>query len=359
MKLQTNYAYYNNLTTNFTKRIRMQNNRTLENPIRSRNNPNLYVYVYEDPTADISIEDRTYDSFTGLKDKNYLLAVLDKKIEESQKSGKSLSIAMFDMDNFKSVNELLGYETGDDFIKTISTTVDNIAKENKLGAYRFGGEEFVVIFEEQSEEEQKKIVDKILNSVNLNRTIKSKEDDYMQNAQGRMTSYSMSSAKIRTLMNLRTKQEIYDDLLENLQTELAKNDPYFVESVKENKKKLYSQYVSLAKERLHSEEDDKIRNMLFSVVTNYENSSELPEEDMSVLDEYLKYCYDKSAESFQIKKWLNDFLNNKGFSITGSAITFNPKFMKNKSPMQLIGVAGEVLKKGKDSRKGKSYYSYR
>ena len=119
MKLQTNYAYYNSLTTNFAKRIRMQNNRNMENLVRSRNNPNVYVYVYEDPTADISIEDRTYDSFTGLKDKNYLLTVLDKKIEESQKTGKSLSIAMFDMDNFKSVNELLGYETGDDFIKAI------------------------------------------------------------------------------------------------------------------------------------------------------------------------------------------------------------------------------------------------
>ena len=46
----------------------------------------------------------------------YLLKVLEKRIEEGKSSGKALSIAMFDMDNFKSVNELLGYETGDMFI---------------------------------------------------------------------------------------------------------------------------------------------------------------------------------------------------------------------------------------------------
>ena len=359
MKIQSNYAYYSNLATNFSSRMRMHlnNNNNAQMPIRSKHNPNLLVYVYEDSNHDLDINQRTYDSFTGLRDKQYLLAVMNKKMQESQATGKNLSFAMFDMDNFKSVNELLGYETGDDFIKFISEGIDSAAKENGLCAYRFGGEEFVIIYDNQSEEAQKLMTDKVLRNINSNKYIKSKEQDYLTNANERMANYSVSTAKINALMELKAKKEIYDDLLENLSTDEAKNDPYLIQCEKETDEELTSQYMSLVCERVNCESDLKTKELLFNAIETYKKDGRLTNAQTNRLDEYLRFCYDKSAELFQIKKWLNDFRNNEGFSITGSVVSFRPEFMKDKTPMQLIGIAGESLKRGKQISKGKNYYA--
>ena len=113
-------------------------------------------------------EHRTYDSFTGLRDKNYLLASLYIKMRKARLNNKPLSIAMFDMDNFKSVNELLGYQTGDTFIKEISKEIAQIGKENNIDVYRFGGEEFILIFDKQTEAKKEEIVRKISYKANAN-----------------------------------------------------------------------------------------------------------------------------------------------------------------------------------------------
>jgi len=327
-------------------------------PIRSKNNPNLFVYIYEDSGVDnIPTADRTYDSFTGLRDKQYLLKVLKKRMEDSVKSGKELSFAMFDMDNFKSINELLGYETGDDFIRIIGDSVSSVAKENNISAYRFGGEEFIIIFNNQDKAEQKRITDKVLADTNSNGTIRQKEDEYMENARGRMANYEMSTARVSNLLGLKSKKELYDDLLANLETPEAKNDPYLLKNAKKTEEELNSQYISLASERMYAEDDVQTQSMLLDILESYRANGKLSRQEMLKLDDYLKFCFDKSAELFQTKKWLKDFLDNDGFSITGSVVDFKPEFIKGKTPMQLVGVAGESLKQGKQCRKGRSYYS--
>lgn len=340
----------------FKDRMRMHSSSNHQKLVRSKNNPDLYFYIYEDSNTGIDVSDRTYDSFTGLRDKNYLLAVLKKEIKECVQNGKNLSIAMFDMDNFKSVNEFLGYETGDDFIKYISDSVDKTAKANSVNAYRFGGEEFVIVFENQDTNKQKEIVNDVLNAINTNTCIKSKEELYTRNAKNRLFEYSVSTEKIDTLLNLKTKKQIYEDLIANL-SDSAKNDPYLLTSLKAVNDKLNSMYLYLLSESIKLEDDKKIKIFLTDMANSFEKQDLIDEEKQKELDEYLLYRYDKSAEMYQIKKWLMDFDNNKGFSITGGAMTFKPDFMKIRTPMDLIGVAGEILKRGKQTKKGKGYYS--
>ena len=353
MKISPNYAYYNGATA-FQNRLRINQIRRPK-PIIPKNNPNYQVYIYEDLNLGIDINERTYDSFTGLRDKQYLLAVLTKKMEESQTTGKPLTFAMFDMDNFKSVNELLGYEVGDDFIKFIADAIDQTAQENGLSAYRFGGEEFVVIFENQDEDGQKEIVNKIVNSVNTNRYIKAQEETYSQNAQDRLVSYSLQISKINDLMDSKAKKEIYEDLRNNMQSEEAKNDPYLLDSIKKTDEKVRSDYLSLLQASIMGERDNNVKLFAINAMDAFRDDKPISKGEQDLLDEYLKFKFDKSAELFQVKKWLRDFKENKGFSITGSAVTFNPNFMKNKTPMQLIGIAGESLKRGKEAGKGKGY----
>ena len=357
MKIQSNYHYYNQIIP-FTNRIRMHNRKSVApkpNKIEGKNNPNLSIYIYEDANQGIDIDERSYDSFTGLRDKQYLFAVLNKMITDDPKNQKNFSVAMFDMDNFKSVNELLGYETGDDFIKFVSSDINGIAQNNALHAYRFGGEEFVIIFNNDNMQKNKGVVDEILKKINSNSYIKSKEDEYQRNAEERLIQYSYSTEKINSLRNLKAKRDIYKDLQVNLTTKEARHDPYLTKSIKEVNKELNSMYLYLIGETAVSEQDKSKRTMLSELKDLYERDLPVSKAMESALDEYLEYKYDKNVELFQTKKWISDFNNNNGFSITGSIVTFKPDFYRNKTPMDLINITGEALKRGKHFQKGQAY----
>jgi diguanylate cyclase (GGDEF)-like protein len=63
---------------------------------------------------------------------------------------KKLSIAMFDIDNFKSINDNYGHPAGDKILKEITDTVkNNIRQADKLDKlFRIGGDEFMIILPE-------------------------------------------------------------------------------------------------------------------------------------------------------------------------------------------------------------------
>ncbi|SHE28747.1 diguanylate cyclase (GGDEF) domain-containing protein [Marinitoga hydrogenitolerans DSM 16785] len=77
---------------------------------------------------------------------------LDKYIESLTLSRKNnIGIAMIDLDDFKQINDTYGHGKGDKVIKVFSDIVfKNIRKEDK--AFRYGGDEFVLIFEMIDEE---------------------------------------------------------------------------------------------------------------------------------------------------------------------------------------------------------------
>lgn len=54
---------------------------------------------------------------------------------------------MLDIDNFKLVNDVYGHNTGDDVLKEVSNIINNSIRE-KDKAFRYGGEEFIIIFDE-------------------------------------------------------------------------------------------------------------------------------------------------------------------------------------------------------------------
>lgn len=300
--------------------------------------------------------DRTYDSFTGMRDKNYLIAALNKKMQESKIFNKSLSVAMFDMDNFKSVNELLGYETGDKFIKAISRSVSEEAKKEALYPYRFGGDEFVIVFNNESQERQKQIADRITEKINDNEYIKSEEPEYHCNAVALLQEYNSSNKKIQDLLFLKSQRDILSDVHCNLTTKEAKNDPYLMKKIDDVNDGIRYLYKDLITECIENEEDENIKDDLSSFLNLLENNNSIPLNKEKKTDEYLLAVYDKSAQIYQTKKWLSDFHRNKGFSMSGGIVTFSPEALKDKTPMDIIDTVGEVLKKSKNCRKGTNLY---
>jgi diguanylate cyclase (GGDEF)-like protein len=58
--------------------------------------------------------------------------------------GKIFSIAMVDIDHFKSFNDSYGHETGDDVLKLVASKLQKVGKKARV--YRYGGEEFTILF---------------------------------------------------------------------------------------------------------------------------------------------------------------------------------------------------------------------
>lgn len=84
------------------------------------------------------------DKLTGTLTRRFLEEALSEHIENSNGLQAVFSIIMFDLDDFKGVNDRFGHQTGDQVLRDVSKIVmDSIRKIDVCG--RYGGEEFIVI----------------------------------------------------------------------------------------------------------------------------------------------------------------------------------------------------------------------
>jgi len=71
--------------------------------------------------------------------------------ESMMKLGGKYSIAMIDIDFFKKFNDTYGHDTGDKVLQMVASSLEQIAGGGK--AFRFGGEEFTILFPNKTREE--------------------------------------------------------------------------------------------------------------------------------------------------------------------------------------------------------------
>lgn len=84
------------------------------------------------------------DSLTQLYNHKYIYERLEQEINKAKTFNKKLSVVMFDIDHFKSVNDNYGHQTGDKVILTVTHTLKELCRKvDILG--RYGGEEFLAI----------------------------------------------------------------------------------------------------------------------------------------------------------------------------------------------------------------------
>jgi diguanylate cyclase (GGDEF)-like protein/PAS domain S-box-containing protein len=86
-----------------------------------------------------------YDELTGLLNRTTLQADIERLLQMGAREREQpFSIAMFDLDGFKDVNDTLGHYVGDQLLKEIASRVNAIATP-RARVYRLGGDEFVVV----------------------------------------------------------------------------------------------------------------------------------------------------------------------------------------------------------------------
>jgi diguanylate cyclase (GGDEF)-like protein len=84
------------------------------------------------------------DLLTELRNRRYAMERLQQEWSACQRTGKTLSVIMIDIDFFKRVNDTYGHDAGDKMLKETARLLRN---EVRVGddAIRLGGEEFLVM----------------------------------------------------------------------------------------------------------------------------------------------------------------------------------------------------------------------
>ncbi|QSZ42132.1 diguanylate cyclase [Sulfurimonas aquatica] len=84
------------------------------------------------------------DPLTKLYNRRKINEILDKEIYKAKRYKTKLSLILFDIDDFKKINDWLGHESGDNVLKKLSQTVKDQLRDTDSIA-RWGGEEFLIV----------------------------------------------------------------------------------------------------------------------------------------------------------------------------------------------------------------------
>jgi len=83
------------------------------------------------------------DGLTGIYNRRFLDLRLEEEYKRYMRSGRSFSLLMIDIDNFKKVNDSYGHQFGDQVLKVIAVCCSSSVRGSDIVA-RFGGEEFTI-----------------------------------------------------------------------------------------------------------------------------------------------------------------------------------------------------------------------
>jgi diguanylate cyclase (GGDEF)-like protein len=105
-----------------------------------------------------------HDPVTGSYSRRYFDEALEREILRAQRHGKSLSVLLIDVDNFKQVNDTLGHKVGDRVLSETATALQGALRGESITA-RFGGDEFAVLLPESSFAEAAEVAEKLRTAI--------------------------------------------------------------------------------------------------------------------------------------------------------------------------------------------------
>ncbi|WP_192804989.1 putative bifunctional diguanylate cyclase/phosphodiesterase [Noviherbaspirillum aerium] len=88
-----------------------------------------------------------HDTLTSLPNRRMLSSHLLHAVSQAQRRGKQIALLLIDLDRFKTVNDTMGHEAGDQLLQEVAMRIRHCLRESDLIA-RLGGDEFVVLLED-------------------------------------------------------------------------------------------------------------------------------------------------------------------------------------------------------------------
>ncbi len=108
-------------------------------------------YIVDAPVFRSTLQLAMVDSLTGAYNRRYMDTTLRKEYNRCERWGKSLSLCMIDIDNFKRINDTKGHPFGDQVLQRVAAMLSQTIRDEDI-LCRFGGEEFLVALPETDAE---------------------------------------------------------------------------------------------------------------------------------------------------------------------------------------------------------------
>ncbi|MBR4579952.1 MAG: GGDEF domain-containing protein, partial [Lachnospiraceae bacterium] len=134
----------------------------------------IHTFVYKDRDVEYRIKmeaanRKAYkDGLTGVKNKlAYLESLADIEISLENGSLKEYGVVVFDLNGLKTVNDTMGHEAGDEYIKSASRLITQVYRHSPV--FRIGGDEFVTILKDDDYKRREELEKTFLKAVEENR----------------------------------------------------------------------------------------------------------------------------------------------------------------------------------------------
>src|SRR5262245_49326152 len=100
------------------------------------------------------------DALTGLHNRRYFYETLAREVARARRYGRRLALIVFDLDDFKEINDRVGHLTGDAVLAQVAERVRGVVRAADV-ACRVGGDEFAIILAESTVEDARRLYERL------------------------------------------------------------------------------------------------------------------------------------------------------------------------------------------------------
>lgn len=111
-------------------------------------------------THEASEHEASHDALTGIPNRRQLNRDILDRFLPALAQGRAVSFTMIDIDHFKRFNDEFGHKTGDVTLQKVASVLQSTVREGDF-VYRYGGEEFTIVFQDTSPEEALVVMDRV------------------------------------------------------------------------------------------------------------------------------------------------------------------------------------------------------
>lgn len=119
------------------------------------------------------------DAMTGVYNVRYFYDALHKEIARARRYHNTFSLVLFDIDDFKALNDAYGHQAGDNVLRSLAAILKDASRKTDIVA-RYGGEEFILILPNTPRHEALNLANRIKERVE-------KHNDYLEGHSLRIT----------------------------------------------------------------------------------------------------------------------------------------------------------------------------
>lgn len=136
---------------------------------RSKKRPTGSFVVYQDVTSHKDEMRRmeqmaAYDDLTKIYNRRYFFRKATEAFDQAVAARENVRVMMFDLDDFKEVNDIYGHQAGDTILAQLAKVVSGLLGEGDIFA-RYGGEEFVIFRKNVPEAEARALEQRICDAI--------------------------------------------------------------------------------------------------------------------------------------------------------------------------------------------------